>query len=62
MNIIVYAKSCRGAMTRYVLQNKINEPEDLLAFEYEGFKLYSTSPEFKLLPKGLTEFLWRLDV
>lgn len=62
MNIIVYAKSCRGAMTRYVLQNKIKEPKVLLTFEYEGFKFYPTSPEFTLLPKGLTKFLWRLDV
>lgn len=61
-NIIVYAKSCRGAMTRYVLQNKITEPEDLLNFEYEGFNFYPTTSSLKALPKGLTELLWRLDV
>lgn len=36
-NVTVYAKSCRGAMTRFILQNRITKPEDLLAFEYEGF-------------------------
>lgn len=61
-NVIVYAKSCRGAMTRYVLQNKITEPEDLLNFEYEGFNFYPTTSSLKALPKGLTELLWRLDV
>ena len=35
-NITVYAKSCRGAMARYVLQNKITDPKRLIGFEYEG--------------------------
>ncbi|GAB6975279.1 YaaA family protein [Prevotella falsenii] len=61
-NIIVYAKSCRGAMTRYVLRNRITNPEELPNFEYEGFKFYPTTPSLKPLPKGLTELLWRLDI
>lgn len=33
----VWAKSCRGAMVRYILQNQISHPEQLQAFEHEGF-------------------------
>ena len=33
----VWAKTCRGAMTRYILENRITNPEDLNAFSYEGF-------------------------
>lgn len=33
----VWAKACRGAMTRYVLQNGVTNPEDIVHFEYEGF-------------------------
>lgn len=34
----VWAKSCRGAMVRYILQNHITDPEELKAFSYEGFE------------------------
>ena len=34
----VWAKSCRGAMVRYILQNRITNPEELKAFSYEGFE------------------------
>ena len=34
----VWAKSCRGAMTRFVLQNMVVSPEELHAFSYEGFE------------------------
>lgn len=34
----VWAKSCRGAMVRYILSNKITDPEELKAFSYEGFE------------------------
>lgn len=60
-NVTVYAKSCRGAMTRFILQNGIERPEDLLAFEYEGF---SVSPHSTIPPDskaGLTELLWTLE-
>lgn len=33
----VWAKSCRGAMVLYILQNQITEPELLKSFEHEGF-------------------------
>lgn len=36
--VSVYAKSCRGAMTRFAIKNRISNPDDLLPFEYEGFK------------------------
>lgn len=34
----VWAKSCRGAMVRFILQNQIIDPEELKAFSYEGFE------------------------
>ena len=34
----VWAKTCRGAMTRFIIDNHITNPEDLNAFNYEGFK------------------------
>ena len=33
----VWAKTCRGAMTRFIIENKIDKAEDLNAFSYEGF-------------------------
>ena len=33
----VWAKTCRGAMTRFIIDNLITNPEDLKAFSYEGF-------------------------
>ena len=35
--IVVYAKMCRGAMTRYILQNRLTTQEELTAFSYEEF-------------------------
>lgn len=34
----VWAKSCRGAMVRYILNNGITAPDELKAFSYEGFE------------------------
>lgn len=34
----VWAKSCRGAMVRFILKEQIMEPEHLCAFAYEGFE------------------------
>ena len=34
----VWAKTCRGAMTRFIIENRITNPEDLNAFNYEGFE------------------------
>ena len=33
----VWAKTCRGAMTRFIIENRITNPEDINAFNYEGF-------------------------
>mgnify|MGYP001215684090 CR=1 FL=1 len=35
--IVVYAKTCRGAMTRFIIRNRIRNPRDLRIFEHEGF-------------------------
>lgn len=35
--VTVYAKICRGAMTRYILETRPTTPEDLTRFTYEGF-------------------------
>lgn len=37
----VWAKSCRGAMVRFILNNKLIVSEELAAFSYEGFE-YAT--------------------
>lgn len=34
----VWAKSCRGAMVRFILQNQITDTEELKAFSHEGFE------------------------
>ena len=34
----VWAKSCRGAMTRFILNNQPISPQELTAFSYEGFE------------------------
>lgn len=36
--IVVYTKMCRGEMTRYILKNRIADPEALKDFEWEGFR------------------------
>lgn len=35
--VVVYAKMCRGEMTRYILKNRIENPEALKGFKWEGF-------------------------
>lgn len=34
----VWAKSCRGAMVRFILNNQLLTPKELSAFNYEGFE------------------------
>lgn len=34
----VWAKTCRGAMTRFLITNRISRPEDMNIFSYEGFE------------------------
>ena len=36
--LAVWAKSCRGAMVRFILNNRLVTPEELSAFNYEGFE------------------------
>lgn len=33
----VWAKTCRGAMTRFIIEHRITKPNDLSAFSYEEF-------------------------
>lgn len=49
--ITVYSKICRGAMTRFIIQNSLSIPATLRAFEHIGFTYDSgpsTSPLFTL--------------
>jgi cytoplasmic iron level regulating protein YaaA (DUF328/UPF0246 family) len=39
--ISFFAKRARGLMTRFILENKITEPSDLLAFNFEGYSFNS---------------------
>lgn len=41
----VWAKSCRGAMVRFILNNLLATPEELSAFSYEGFVFTPSSGE-----------------
>lgn len=36
--IVIYAKMARGQMTRYIIKNKISNPEELKGFSWEGFQ------------------------
>lgn len=35
--IVVYTKKARGMLSRFVIQNQIEEPEDMKAFDEEGY-------------------------
>jgi cytoplasmic iron level regulating protein YaaA (DUF328/UPF0246 family) len=35
--ISIYAKKARGMMVRFIIQNKLTEPEDLKAFDEDGY-------------------------
>ena len=35
----VWAKACRGAMVRFILNNQLATPHELNAFNYEGFEV-----------------------
>ena len=41
----VWAKTCRGAMTRFIIENRITTPDDLSTFSYEGFDYESSLGE-----------------
>jgi len=34
----IYAKKARGLMSRYILLNRLKDPEDIKAFDYEGYQ------------------------
>ncbi len=36
-NVTIYAKMCRGAMTRYIITHRIAAPELLAGFSFDGF-------------------------
>ena len=37
-NVVVYTKMSRGEMTRFILKNRIESPQDLKSFQWEGFE------------------------
>lgn len=41
--VVIYTKMCRGAMSRWILNNKISNTEELKDFEYEGFEYDKTT-------------------
>lgn len=43
--ISFYAKKARGLMSRYIIEEKINAPEALKAFNYEGYQFSETLSE-----------------
>lgn len=43
--ISFYAKKARGLMTRYIIQNKIDTPEQLKNFDLEGYRFSETMSE-----------------
>ena len=44
--IVIYAKMARGQMTRYIIKNRITDPEALKDFCWEGFR-YKEDVSFK---------------
>jgi len=38
VTIVIYTKMARGEMTRYILKNRIEDPEQLKLFSWEGFR------------------------
>ena len=43
--ISFYAKKARGLMARYIIENKITEPEALKDFDYEGYRFAESMSE-----------------
>ena len=40
-SIVVYAKMCRGTMTRYIIENECKHIDQLKDFDFEGFEFHS---------------------
>ncbi len=50
--IVIYTKKARGMMTRYIIQNQIEDMEDIKGFDAEGYWFspkYSTNDNFVFL-------------
>ena len=47
--ISFFAKKARGSMTRYLIENRIDSPNDIMGFDYDGYK-YSKSESTKHSP------------
>lgn len=48
--IVIYTKMCRGEMVRWVVKNRIENPDGLRTFMWDGFKLdENRSGEYSLL-------------
>lgn len=45
----VWAKTCRGAMTRFIIENRIEDPEKLKEFRYEGFSYKETGDSRRMI-------------
>lgn len=41
----VYAKKARGSLSRFVIKNKLSDPEDLKAFDEDGYRYNQTMSE-----------------
>lgn len=49
--VVVYAKMCRGELTRFIIKNRIENPGDLKGFKWEGFSFdagHSTDTHYLL--------------
>ena len=42
--ISFYAKKARGLMSAYIIKNKLKSPEELKAFNVDGYKFYKSEP------------------
>ena len=40
-----YAKKARGLMARYVIKERLSNPEDLKAFDYQGYRYSAVDPQ-----------------
>lgn len=43
--IVIYTKMARGEMTRYIIKNRITNPDDLKHFDWEGFEYHEELSE-----------------
>lgn len=53
--IVIYAKMARGQMSRFIIKNKIQNPEELKSFSWEGFtydESQSTPNNWTFIQKG----------